>query len=135
VPDAETFQYALLRAVPSLDRGESVNVGVVVYSPRHRFLGVRTSLDADRLRLLDPRVDVDAVQAHLRLIERVAAGEASAGPIARLGASDRFGWITAPSSTTVQPSAVHTGLSEDPERTLDELFRALVVPPNASPAE
>ena len=129
MPDTEAFQYALLRAIPSLDRGEALNVGVVVYSPRHRFLEVRTTADAERLRLLDPSVDLDAVRAHLELIERVAAGEPSAGPIAGLGLSERFGWITAPSSTVIQPSPVHTGLCEDPSATLDHLFATLVADP------
>ena len=127
--DPEGFQYALLRAVPSLARGEQLNVGVVVYSPRLRFLSARTSLDAERLLVLDPTVDVDAVRAHLRSIERVAAGDVSAGPIARLPQSERFGWITAPSSTLVQPSPVHTGLCDDPAQVLERLFETLVAAP------
>jgi hypothetical protein len=129
VPDAEAFQYALLRAMPSLPRGEALNVGVVLYSPRHRFLGARTTVDPDRLRLLDPGVDVDGVRAHLKVIEQVAAGERSAGPIGGLEQSERFGWITAPSSTVVQPSPVHTGLCEDPAGELEHLFATLVAAP------
>jgi hypothetical protein len=129
VPDAETFQYALLRAVPSLPRGEALNVGVVFYSPRHHFLEARTTLDPERLRLLDPDLDLDAVRAHLTLIEQVAAGEPSAGPIAGLGRSERFGWITSPSSTVIQPSPVHTGLCDDPAAMLEHLFATLVAPP------
>jgi Protein of unknown function (DUF3037) len=132
VPDAETFQYALLRAVPSLPRGEALNVGVVLYSPRHRFLDARTTADADRLRLLDPAVDLDAVRAHLALIERVAAGRPSAGPIAGLDQSERFGWITSPSSTVIQPSPVHTGLCDDPAATLEHLFASLVAAPGTA---
>jgi hypothetical protein len=129
VPDAEAFQYALLRAVPSLPRGEALNVGVVLYSPRHRFLQARTTLDPERLRLLDPELDLDAVRAHLTLIEQVAAGEPSAGPIAGLERSERFGWITSPSSTTIQPSPVHTGVCEDPATMLQHLFASLVATP------
>jgi hypothetical protein len=129
VPGAEAFQYALLRAVPSLPRGEALNVGVVLYSPRHRFLEARTTLDADRLRLLDPDLDLDAVQAHLTLIVQVAAGEPSAGPIAQLDRSERFGWITSPSSTAIQPSPVHTGLCDEPAAMLDHLFASLVAAP------
>jgi hypothetical protein len=132
VPGAEAFQYALLRAVPSLPRGEALNVGVVVYSPRHRFLEVRTTLDPERLRLLDPDLDLDAVRAHLELIEQVAAGEPTAGPIARLDRSERFGWITSPSSTAIQPSPVHTGVCDDPDAMLDHLFGSLVATPRAS---
>jgi hypothetical protein len=129
VPAAEAFQYALLRAVPSLPRGESLNVGVVLYSPRHRFLEARTVLEPGRLRLLDPELDLDALRAHLTLLEQVAAGEPTAGPIAALDRSERFGWITSPSSTAIQPSPVHTGLCDDPGAMLDRLFASLVAPP------
>ena len=129
MPDAEAFQYALLRAVPSLPRGEALNVGVVLYSPRHRFLEARSTIDPERLRLLDPDIDLDAVRAHLTLIEQVAAGERSAGPIGALDRTERFGWITSPSSTAIQPSAVHTGLCDDPESMLRHLFASLVAAP------
>jgi Protein of unknown function (DUF3037) len=132
VPGAESFQYALLRAIPSLPRGEALNVGVVLYSPRHRFLEARTTLDPERLRLLDPDLDLDAVRAHLTLIEQVAAGESSAGPIAGLDRSERFGWITSPSSTTIQPSPVHTGVCEDPAAMLQHLFESLVATPGTA---
>lgn len=132
MPDAETFQYALLRAMPSLPRGEALNVGVVLYSPRHRFLEARTLLDAERLRLLDPDIDLEAVRAHLTLIEQVAAGTPSAGPIAGLDRSERFGWITSPSSTVIQPSPVHTGICEDPAATLQHLFASLVAAPGTT---
>jgi Protein of unknown function (DUF3037) len=132
VPDGEAFQYALLRAVPSLPRGEALNVGVVLYSARHRFLEARTRLEPERLRLLDPDIDLDAVRAHLTLIEEVAAGLPSAGPIAALDRSERFGWITSPSSTTIQPSPVHTGVCEDPAAMLQHLFASLVAPPGTA---
>jgi Protein of unknown function (DUF3037) len=132
VPAAEAFQYALLRAVPSLPRGEALNVGIVLYSPRHRFLEARTTLDPERMRLLDPDIDLDAVRAHLTLIEQVAAGAPSAGPIAGLDRSERFGWITSPSSTAIQPSPVHTGLCDDPAAMLVHLFATLVAPPGTS---
>jgi hypothetical protein len=126
---AEGFQYALLRAVPSIERGEALNVGVVVHCRRAGFLGVRTAVDEERLRLLDPGVDVAAVDAHLAVIERVAAGDEPENPIASMDRSDRFGWIVAPSSTSVQPSPVHTGLTDDPAATLDKLFAELVLVP------
>jgi hypothetical protein len=130
VPGArEAFQYALWRVVPSLERGERVNVGVVLHSRRHRFLDARVDLDRERLVALDPGLDADAVQAHLDGLLRVARGDAGAGPVAALDASDRFGFLTAPSSTVVQPSAVHVGLCCDPQATLERLFRELVLPP------
>ena len=93
---AEGFQYALLRAVPSIERGEALNVGVVVHCRRAGFLGVRTAVDEARLRLLDPGIDVAAVDAHLGVLERVAAGDEPDNPIAALDRSDRFGWMVAP---------------------------------------
>ena len=122
----ESFQYALLRAVPSLDRGEALNVGVIVHCRRMDFLGVRTVVDDDRLRTLDPEIDLEAVRSHLGAIERVAAGDEAAGPVARLDRSERFGWIASRSDTVIQPSPVHTGRSADPQATLDRLFETLV---------
>jgi DUF3037 family protein len=102
-------------------------VGVVVHCRRAGFLGVRTAVDEERLRLLDPGLDVAAVDAHLAVIERVAAGDEPENPIAAMDRSDRFGWIVAPSSTSVQPSPVHTGLTDDPAATLEKLFAELVL--------
>jgi len=132
------FSYAMLRVVPRIERGERFNAGVVVFCRQRRFLGVRIELDEQRLRALAPDVDADGVRRHLAALERVAAGDPEAGPIAALHPSERFGWIVAPSSTIVQPSEVHTGLSDDPARTLDTLFAELVarpVGPVAPPVE
>jgi hypothetical protein len=124
----ESFQYALWRVVPSLERGERVNVGVVLFCRRRGFLDARVDLDPVRLAALDPDLDLAAVGAHLEGLMRVARGDPAAGPVARMDASERFGFLTAPSSTVVQPSAVHVGLCEDPERTLERLFGELVLP-------
>lgn len=123
----EVFQYAVLRVVPSMQRGEGLNVGVVLHARRHRFLALRTAIDRERLRALDPTLDLDALQVHLDGLVRVAAGDPEAGAIAAMPRSDRFGWIAAPSNTIVQPSPVHTGLCADPSATLDRLVRRLVV--------
>ena len=126
---AESFQYALLRVVPSLPRGEAMNVAIVLHCRRRAFLAVRSHVDEERLRVLDPSVDVEAVKAHMELLERVAAGEDPDNPITRLDRSERFGWIVAPSSTVVQPSDVHTGLTDDPAATIEKLFAGLVAVP------
>jgi hypothetical protein len=104
----------------------ALNAGVVLFSRRHGFLDARTRLDRDRLAALAPGADAGAIQARLDQLGRVARGEPSAGAIAALEPSERFGWLTAPASTVVQPSAVHTGLCDDPGATLDRLFARLV---------
>lgn len=124
-PD-EAFQYALLRVVPSLPRGEALNVGVVLHCRRCAFLGARTVVDDARLRMLDPQLDLAALRGHLALVERVATGDPDAGPVAALERSERFGWLVAPSSTILQPGPVHTGLCHDPVAELDRLNGLLV---------
>jgi hypothetical protein len=126
MPGNEAFAYALLRVVPNLERGEAVNAGVVLYCRRKSFLAVEATVPAERLRALDPNIDLDAVAAHLQALERIAAGDPQAGPIARQPQSERFHWLVAPASTIIQPSAVHTGVCEDPKATLLRLFEQLV---------
>jgi hypothetical protein len=126
VPAREDFQYAILRVIPRVERGEALNAGVVLFSRRHRFLAARTELDAAALAALSPGCDPAEVRAHLQTLERVAAGDAAGGPIAAMEPSERFHWLTAPSSTIVQPSPVHTGLTADPAAELDRLFATLV---------
>jgi hypothetical protein len=124
----DAFEYAVLRVTPRVERGELVNVGVVLFCRTRRFLGVRIELgerQAAALRALAPDVDLDAVRAHLASIQSIVAGEGGAGPIAELAAPERFRWITSPSSTVIQPSDVHGGLTDDPEASLEELFAKL----------
>jgi hypothetical protein len=116
------FSYAVLRLVPRVERGEQINVGVVVFCRPKQFLGVRTGLDEARARALWP----DGVRDHLQAIERIARGEPDAGPMAQLDTTARFHWLTAPSSTIVQPSEVHAGICSDPQRELDQLYEELV---------
>jgi hypothetical protein len=120
------FQYAIVRVVPRVERGECVNAGVVLFCRPRRFLGARVELDEARLRALAPDVDLDAVHAHLDALRRIAAGDHAAGAIAALPASERFHWLVAPSSTIIQCSAVHTGLTDDPEGELERLMAQLV---------
>jgi len=123
---AKPFAYALLRVVPNLDRGERVNVGVALYCRRHDFLDLRTHLDAGRLRALAPDLDLAPVRTQLEAISNVLGGDPHGGALARLPASERFGWLVAPSSTIIQPSDVHAGLTHDPAATLEHLFGSLV---------
>lgn len=123
---AHPFQYAVIRVVPRVERGESLNAGVILLCRPKRFLAARVGLDAGRLRALAPDVAAETIEAHLAAIERIAAGDPSAGPIAALGQAERFHWLVAPSSTVIQPSEVHTGLCDDPAQELDALFEQLV---------
>jgi hypothetical protein len=120
------FQYAIVRVVPRVERGECLNAGVVLFCRPRRFLAARVELDEGRLRALAPGVDVEAVRGHLDAVVRIAAGEPDAGPIAALPASERFHWLVAPSSTVIQSSPVHTGLSDDPAAELEHLMALLV---------
>jgi hypothetical protein len=125
-PEPAPFQYAIVRVVPRIERGECFNAGVVLFCRPRRFLAARTALDEARLAALAPGVEPAIVRPHLQAIERVAAGDPAGGPIAALPAPQRFHWLVAPSSTIVQPSEVHTGLSDDPARELEHLFATLV---------
>ncbi len=124
-PD-DAFQYAIWRVVPSVERGEALNVGVVVYCRRRQFLAARVLVDEARLRALSPDLDVDAIRRHVDGMVRVAAGDPEGGAIAAMPQSERFGWLTAASSTSVQPSPIHTGLCGDPQAVLDRLYTRLV---------
>jgi hypothetical protein len=123
------FSYLILRVMPSLERGECLNVGVVLFCRQLGFLSARVGLDHARLTALDPELHVPEIADHLDAIVRVADGAPHSGPIAALPPSERFGWLAAPSSTTIQSSAVHTGLSSDPGATLDALYDRLVESP------
>jgi hypothetical protein len=125
-PPASAFAYAIIRVVPQVQRGEGFNAGVVLFCRQLDFLGARVALDELRLAALAPGVSPDTIRPHLDAIVRVAGGDPGSGPIAALPPSDRFGWLASPSSTIIQPSPIHTGLSEDPRATLESLFAELV---------
>jgi Protein of unknown function (DUF3037) len=128
VPPGSPFAYTILRVVPSVERGERFNVGVVLFCRQLGFLAARVALDESRLAALGSEVPPDEVAAHLGALARVAGGAADGGEIAAMPQSERFGWLAAPSSTIVQASGVHTGLCQDPGETLDGLFERLVAP-------
>jgi hypothetical protein len=123
------FEYAVLRVVPRVDRGESMNAGVLLYCQARSFLGARVHLDVDRLRALDPSADPEAVEHALRTAAGVCAADADAGPAGEEDPGKRFRWLTAPRSTVVQSGPVHTGLTDDPDADLDHLLDRLVLPP------
>ena len=120
------FQYAIVRVVPRIERGECLNVGVVLLCRPRRFLGARIHLDEGRLAAFAPSLDPELIRPHLQAIERMAAGDETAGPIARMGMAERFHWLVAPASTIIQASEVHTGFCEDPAAELEHLVATLV---------
>jgi hypothetical protein len=127
----DAFQYAVIRVVPAIERQEFVNVGVIVFCRTRGYLVARVQLDQARLETLAPGMDLPALREHLDCRVQIAAGAPGAGPIAGLPQSERFHWLVAPSSTVIQTSSVHSGLSEDPDGTLEHLMRRLVLNPGA----
>jgi len=121
-----SYDYALIRVVPSVERGECLNVGVILFCRTLRFLGVRIHVDEERLRTLAPDLDMAAVQQQLDDIVQICEGRQEAGQLANMSQSERFHWLVSPRSTIIQPSPVHMGLSADPEATLEHLLKTMV---------
>jgi hypothetical protein len=128
-PARHPFAYAIVRVVPRVERGESMNAGIVLLCRPKRFLGASVALDEARLAALDPTCDPADVWPHLEAIELIAAGDPAGGPIAALTLAERYHWLVAPSSTIIQASEAHTGLTGDPTETLQHLFATLVLAP------
>lgn len=123
------YNYAVVRVVPRVEREEFVNVGVILFARELRFLGARIELDPARVRALAPEADVALIERHLRTFEAVAAGEPEGGPVAVLPQPERFHWLTAPRSTIIQTSPVHTGACADPDAAIEDLLNMFVRPP------
>ena len=119
----DVFEYALLRAVPRVERGECLNIGVVLYCQPRDYLAAVVHVDADRLRALAPACDAEEVRVAADAVARAADGEGPAGTTSR---GQRFRWLTAPRSTVVQPGPVHAGLTDDPAGELERLLEVLV---------
>jgi DUF3037 family protein len=136
-PEAEAkwYSYAVVRVVPRVERGEFLNVGVVLFSRELDFLGSRFELDDERLLSLAHDVDIRTVERHLATFQAICDGAASGGPIAALPKPERFHWLVAPRSTMIQTSPVHVGRSDNPERALEDLLREFVRPPRRAQAQ
>jgi hypothetical protein len=126
VPDRDTYDYAIIRVVPKVEREEFINVGVVVSCPARGFLEARIELDEKRLLAMDPSLDVATIRAHLATFPTVCAGGEQAGPMGRLSQRERFHWLVAPRSTVIQTSPVHTGCCRDPAAVLERLLARMV---------
>jgi hypothetical protein len=121
-----SFDYAVLRVVPRVEREEFLNAGVVLLCMRQDFLAARVHNPEQRLRSIWPELDMDLIRSHLEGIRKICRGDENAGPIARLSKRERFHWLVAPRSTMIQVSPVHSGLCLDAEEKLDQLFKQLV---------
>lgn len=126
MPDQPTYDYAVIRVVPRVEREEFVNVGVILSCPAKRFLEARIEVDEQRLRALDSSLDLESIRAHLATIPAICSGGEEAGPIGRLPQRERFHWLVAPRSTVIQTSPPHTGCCDDPAEVLERLMKRMV---------
>jgi hypothetical protein len=126
MPEQHSFEYAVIRVVPKVEREEFMNVGVILYCQSLSFLDAVFNLDEERLRALSPGLDMSEIKKHLFAFCNICKGGTEAGPIGKLDMGSRFRWLTATRSTVLQCSRVHPGLSADPETTLKKLHERLV---------
>jgi Protein of unknown function (DUF3037) len=134
VHDHCTYDYAVIRVVPRVEREEFINVGVLVSCPARGFLEARIELDERRLMALDATLDVASIRTYLATIPAICRGGEQAGPIGQLSQRERFHWLVAPRSTVIQTSPVHTGYCKDPTAVLEHLLDTTVRPPRAGPS-
>ena len=128
MPAPASFDYAILRVVPRVERQEFINAAVIVFCLEKKYLDARVHLDPARLAALWPDSDIDLIRDHLNAVPRICAGDPTAGPIARLSQRERFHWLISPRSTIIQPSPVHTGVCEETEGLLDRLEKQFLLP-------
>lgn len=125
--ESQLFEYAVIRVVPRVEREEFLNVGVILYCARQKFLQVMFILEEERLRCLSPKIDLAEIREHLCAFEQICLGSPKGGPIAKLDIASRFRWLTATRSTVVQSSKVHPGFCTDAKETLSRLYTQLVL--------
>ncbi len=133
MPAPSSFDYAIIRVVPRVEREEFINTGVILYCLTRRFLEARVELDARRLEALAPETDAELLRGHLESIPRLCAGGRAAGPMGEFSQKERFHWLVAPRSTMIQMSPVHSGLCEEPTKALEHLMQCMVRRPPARP--
>lgn len=127
MPDKNLYEYAIIRLVPKVERGEFLNIGVILLSKRNDFLGLKYTLDENRLNAFSEDIDIDLVRDYLKAWEKVCAGGTQGGKIGDLEIHVRFRWLTANRSTIIQSSPVHPGFCNDPEKELEKLFAKFVL--------
>ena len=133
MPATRSYDYAVIRVVPRVERQEFVNAGVIVWCREQDVLAARIELDEARLRALDANVDLGAVHRHLASILQICSGGEAAGALGRMSKRERFDWLVAPRSTIIQTSPAHVGCTEDPAAEVDRLLDAYVRPPRPAP--
>ena len=126
MPENHLFEYAVIRVVPRVEREEFLNIGIVLYCAKQKFLQARYVLDEARLLAFCNKIDIDELKQHLCSFERICKGDKDGGPIGTLDIASRFRWLTATRSTVVQASKVHPGFCEDAQETLNKIFEQLV---------
>ncbi|MFK7833095.1 MAG: DUF3037 domain-containing protein [Winogradskyella sp.] len=129
MPDRVTFEYAIIRLVPKVEREEFFNIGVILFSKRKKFLDVIYKVDEDKLKAFSCELDLEAIAAYLKSWELICKGDIKAGAIGEFEISDRFRWLVASRSTIIQSSKTHSGLTEDPEKELKAIFETFVLMP------
>jgi hypothetical protein len=127
MPERSSYDYAIIRVVPRVERGEYINAGVILFCRQLAFLGVLNHLDEARLLALAPTIDLAVVREQLQLISLIGAGQREAGSIARMSLSERFHWLVSPRSTIIQTSPAHSGLCSEPEAALRHLLETMVL--------
>lgn len=127
MPDRVTFEYAVIRVVPRVEREEFFNVGVILFSKRKKFLGVKYQINEELLKAFSSQIDVDFLNGYLRSWDLICQGKANGGPIAQFELSDRFRWLAASRSTIIQSSKTHPGMCFNPEKELENIFREFVL--------
>jgi len=125
--ERNSYDYALIRLVPSVERGECINVGVILFCSTRRFLDMRIHLDTARALALAPDLDLAAVQQQLDTLMHICVGDTQAGLLGKMSQSERFHWLVSPSSTIIQVSPVHEGISDDPQAALESLLKTMVI--------
>ena len=125
--DKVTFEYAIIRIVPKVEREEFFNIGVILFSKRKKFLGIKYHINPDKLKAFDIELEIEILNEYLNAWNQICKGEPSGGKIGKLELSDRFRWLTACRSTIIQSSNTHAGLSHDPEKELEFIFEKFVI--------
>ncbi|PTS99644.1 DUF3037 domain-containing protein [Pedobacter sp. HMWF019] len=125
--ERDLYEYAIIRVVPRVEREEFMNIGVILFCAKQRFLEVVFHLDKERLAAFCPQTDIKELYLHLKALQRICSGEKEAGPIAQLDRPSRFRWLTATRSTVIQASKVHPGFCDDAATTLEKIYRTMVL--------